>query len=306
MASTNQSPFYKKAEMDFLLAQTDEERIECLEIMIKECPKHKSSENMLKNLTNRYKKLKESQEKKKKIGKGGQSGIKKTDMQCLLLGIQNVGKSTIFNILTQNNPPSKVSPYPHTTTQPLIGNFDYEDVKIQIIDDAPIPYQNKSLVNSTDTLLIVFDDLNQIKKIGENTIKSNAKKIYIFNKIDKYSQDEIRKISANLKSKYRKLDIIFFSNQIKKNELDSLKKKIFETFSIIRIYTKEPNKEKSITPMILKKHSTIRDAAEKILKGSSVNIIYSKIWGPSSKFSGQFVGIRHELKDKDVVEFKFK
>ena len=101
MASTNQSPFYQKAEQEFHEATTDEERIACLEIMMKECPKHKSSENMRKNLTNRYKKLKENITKQKRSGKGGQAGIRKTDMQCVLAGFPNVGKSTIFKTLTK-------------------------------------------------------------------------------------------------------------------------------------------------------------------------------------------------------------
>ena len=60
MASTNQSPFYQKAEREFQEAITDSERISCLEIMIKECPKHKSSEKMLKNISNIIKPLQKS------------------------------------------------------------------------------------------------------------------------------------------------------------------------------------------------------------------------------------------------------
>ena len=56
MASTNQSPFYKKAEAKFLNAKTDEEKEGFLREMIKECPKHKSSEKMLANLKTRLKK----------------------------------------------------------------------------------------------------------------------------------------------------------------------------------------------------------------------------------------------------------
>ena len=66
MASTNQSPFYQKAEARFLSAKTTEEKLDALEEMIKECPKHKSSENMLANLKTRYKKLKSQLEKSKK------------------------------------------------------------------------------------------------------------------------------------------------------------------------------------------------------------------------------------------------
>jgi hypothetical protein len=259
---------------------------------------------MLRNLTTRYKKLKDSLYIKKKTNKGNQQGIKKSDMQCVLLGHPNTGKSTIFNILTEYNPISKVSQYPHTTLKPLIGTFNYEDVKIQIIDDSPIPNQDKSLINSTDTLLIVFDDIKQIDEIEKNIWKSKANKIYIFNKTDKYLQHDLRKIKATLKSKYRKINFILFSESSSKIEINKLKKMIFETFPVIRVYTKEPNKEKSEKPMILKKNSTIEVAAEKILKGLSKNIINAKIWGPSSKFSGQLVGIKHELKDRDIIEIR--
>ena len=69
MSSTNQSPFYKKAEAEFLGAKTDEERLSYLKEMIRECPKHKSSEKMLANLKTRMKKLKGQLAKAKKIRK---------------------------------------------------------------------------------------------------------------------------------------------------------------------------------------------------------------------------------------------
>jgi len=129
MASTNQSPFYQKAEQEYQEATSDEERLACLEIMMKEVPKHKSSENMRKNLTNRYKKLKTSLAKQKKSGKGNQVGIKKADMQCVLAGFPNTGKSTIFQTLTSQE--TKISPHPFTTYQPQLGTFHYKDARIQ-------------------------------------------------------------------------------------------------------------------------------------------------------------------------------
>jgi ribosome-interacting GTPase 1 len=200
MASTNQSPFYQRAEEDFQKATTDEERIQCLEIMIKECPKHKSSENMLKNLTTRLTKLKKGVDKRKKAGKGGKQGIKKADMQCVLCGVPNTGKSTIFNILTKKNPESKVSEHAFSTYQTILGNFKFEDAQIQIIDDAPFPGHDKSIINSTDTLLIVINDINQIKEVDKFIWKSEAKKIFIYNMSDKINEKEKRKIEAKIKS----------------------------------------------------------------------------------------------------------
>ena len=56
--------------------------------------------------------------------------------------------------------------------------------------------------------------------------------------------------------------------------------------------------------MILPIGSTAKDVAEKIIKGMSKKLKKTKIWGPSSKFPGQMVGLDHALKDKDTVEFQ--
>ena len=56
----------------------------------------------------------------------------------------------------------------------------------------------------------------------------------------------------------------------------------------------------------MKKNSTFREAVEKIMKGISKNIKRAKVWGPSSKFGGQIIGLDHVLKDKDIIEFQTK
>lgn len=304
MASTNQSPFYQKAEQEFQEATTDEERLACLEVMMKEVPKHKSSENMRKNLTNRYKKLKQNLSKQKKSGKSSQQGIKKADMQCILVGFPNTGKSTIFKTLTNLNP--KISSHGFTTSKPQLGTFNHEDAQIQIIDEPAFPNHDKSLTNSTDTLLLVIDKIDQIKDSEKFLYRAKGKITLIFNKEDLLSGKARRKLEATLKSKYKKFDFLFFSETPTEIEKKKLTKKIFETFPIIRVYTKEPKKETSTDPMILKENSTFKDAAEKILKGMSKKIKRAKIWGPSSKFGGQIIGLNHVLKDKDIIEFQTK
>ena len=302
MASTNQSPFYQKAEQEYLGAKSDGERLACLEIMMKEVPKHKSSENMRKNLTNRYKKLKASLERQKKSGKGKQTGIKKADMQCILTGFPNSGKSTLFNALTELN--AKTSSHPFTTYEPQLGTFKYQDAQIQIIDIPSFPNHDKSLINSTDTILLVTESLEQINQAEKFLQKTPAKIILIVNKV---KENEKRKTEATLKSKFKNYSYqIIDVKSLPKPELEQLKKKIFETFPVIRIYTKEPKKEQSKEPMILKKGSALKDAAEKIIKGLSKKITRARVWGPSSKFPGQVVGLEHELKDKDVVEFQVR
>ncbi|MBI2056663.1 TGS domain-containing protein, partial [Candidatus Pacearchaeota archaeon] len=114
---------------------------------------------------------------------------------------------------------------------------------------------------------------------------------------------EKRKLEATLKSKYKNYEFVFISC-LTSEGIKELKEKIFKSFNKIRIYTKEPGKQKSENPIILEPETTIKEVAEKILKGFSEKVKETKIWGPSSKFPGQKVGLKHKLKDLDVVEFK--
>jgi small GTP-binding protein len=305
MASTNQSPFYKKAEIDFLNAKSDEERLECLEIMIRECPKHKGAEKMLAGLRTRYKKISESLDKQKKSGKTKVQGIKKSDMQLVILGFPNTGKSSLFQVLTEQQ--ARISSTAYTTTEPQLGTTNYEDVKIQTIDNAPFPNENRSLVNSADVILLVLENLEQIKESEKYLTRARGKIIIIYNKVDLLSEKELRKLEATLSSKFKNhLTFLFSCENPNKETLEFLKKKIFSFFPIIRIYTKEPKKEASKEPMILKEGSTLKQVADKILKGMSETIKRARIWGPSSKFGGQTIGLDHVLKDKDIIEFQTK
>lgn len=302
MASTNQSPFYKKAEANFLSAQSDEEKIQALEEMIRECPKHKSSEKMLAQLKTRYKKFKEKIEKSKKSGKSGKSGIKKEDMQAVIIGETNTGKSRLLSELTNAHPKIGSEFKEYTTKTPIIGMMNYTGTNIQLIENPSIesPYYDKGLTNSADTILILITNLEQIKEIEKEIENAQGKKIIIFMNNNE-SKNQLRKISATLQSK--KYDFVIINLETKEG-IEELKSKIFESFSKIRIYTKEPGKEPDKEkPLILKPNSTIKDAAKRIIKNLK-NLKETKIWGPSSKFAGQITGLNHELKDLDIVEFK--
>jgi hypothetical protein len=304
MASTNQSPFYKKAEVNFLTAQTDEERLHWLEEMIRECPKHKSSEAMLANLKTRHIKLKEKIEKARKKKGGGHEGIKKADMQVTIIGLTNSGKSSLLSKITNAQPTiAQNNSKRFTTKYPEIGTMSYDNVKIQIIDEPAIEseYFDHGLIHTTDVILEVISDIEDLKKIEPVIEKINAKKIVVFNKIDLLDEQQKRKINATLSSK--KYHFVMIST-ITGEGIKELKNKIFNSFNICRIYLKEPYKEASKIPMILKPGSTILDVANKISKQMVPTISEIHIWGPSSKFPNQKVGLSHIIKDKDIIEFK--
>ena len=304
MASTNQSPFYKEAELKFLNAKTNGEKLVYLEEMIRECPKHKSSEKMLANLKTRYVKLKEKIESAKKIARGSKKqGIKKEDVQVVIVGKTHAGKSELLKILTNASPKISESKFEKfTTKKPIIGMMNYSGVSIQIIENPAIEseYYDKGLSNSADILLILFNNFDTLGFIEKNLSNAKGKKLYIFNSFNE-TENELRKISARLQSKKYNFVIV---NAKTGTGFEELKSKIFQNSRKIRVYTKQPGKEKSDKPVILDGNSSVRDIAEKILHGFSSQIKETKIWGPSSKFPGQKVGLNHELKDLDVVEFR--
>lgn len=302
MASTNQSPFYKQAEVKFLTAKTIEEKIMYLEEMIRECPKHKSSEKMLANLKTRLKKLLEQLEKSKKSGKSrSKKGIKKEEMQAVIVGFTKTGKSSLMHLLTNAKP--EIAQYSFTTKTPVVGIMDCQGTPIQLIEIPAIDseYYDKGIVNTADTILILINNLDQIKPIEEKLEKSIGEKLIVYNISSEF--ENIRKIESTLKTKKYNFVIINIKNKI---NLEELKEKIFRSFKKIRIYTKEPGKEKSKNPLIMPLNSSIKDIAEKILRHSINNLKETKIWGPSSKFPGQLVGLNHVLKDLDVVEFRIR
>ena len=295
---------YLKAEQEYQNASDDEARVLALEKMLRYMPSHKGAENLRKNIRTRYKKLKDGLIKKRKKSKSGKKSIKKAEMQVVLIGLTNSGKSSILKNLTNTNP--KIASHGFTTTEPELGTLNYQGCAIQIVDIPPIASENfdRGIINSADTLLIVVEKTHEIKPILDSTknINENAKRIIVFNKIDLYDEDTKRKISETLKSK--KYNFVLIST-ITNEGIEELKQKILDSFDIMRVYTKHPGKEKykDNIPVILTPNSTLEDVAEKILHGYSKKVKYAKIWGPSSKFPGQQVGLKHVIKDKDVVEF---
>jgi uncharacterized protein len=303
MASTNQSPEYQQAEKKFSLAQSDEERLVCLEEMMRTAPKHKSSDSMRANIRTRYNKLKEKLETKKKQKKsqGKQDSIKKEELQACLIGLTNSGKSSILASLTNAKP--EISGYGYTTKVPVIGTIDYSHVKIQLVDLPAVDFEtfDRGVANTADVLLIIINSIDDLSKISPFLERAHGEKLIVFNKIDLSNETERRKIEARLRS--NKLDFVLYSSITQENKKELLER-VFLKFHKIRIYTKQPHKPADIDPVIMPPGSSVKNVADKIFHGLASQVKEARVTGPSSKFPNQRVSLDHILKDKDIVEFK--
>src|SRR6186713_3329958 len=159
----NLTPQYHKAEQEFRRAQTPEDELRCLELMLREIPKHKGTDKLQAELKAKISKAKQEVEVAKKSAKKSYGGVKIPRQgagRVVLLGGPNAGKSQFLKSVTRATP--EVAPYPFTTREPQPGMMPWEDVMVQLIDTPPITADVLDpavlgLVRGSDLALLMFD-----------------------------------------------------------------------------------------------------------------------------------------------------
>jgi len=323
---TNLPPEYFRAEQAFREAESTSAKVTALEEMMSTIPKHKGTDKLRAELRRKISKLKEEQQKKKGAGKHeSEYHIEKEGAgRAVLIGFENVGKSSIVAALTHAAP--KISEAPFTTWQPIPGMMEIEDVQNQITNHPPLSTANSQpelfdLIRSSDLVLIVVDlqtiPFQQLEDslalLNEHKISPRQWKeksiderriefipvLIVVNKDDDDKFDEDFEVFKALTD--TELPLVPIS-VTKKRNFDNLKNRIFESLEVIRIYSKPPGKEPDLTkPFILKKGNTIEDLAGKVHHDFIHNLKTARVWG-KNVFDGQMVGKDHILYDKDIVE----
>ena len=263
---TNVTVEYVMAQKKFLAAKTREEKIKALEEMISTAPSHKGGENLRKELKQRLSKLRQ----KKEVSTSRKSFMipKKGDAQVCIIGLTQSGKSTLLTKITNARP--KISSHSYTTEKPQIGTCDYHGVKIQLIE-IPSTFQPvfMSISHGADALILTYDE-----------------------------KDDLRKVKDVLESfRIEKPFIVVAKN----DKPDEIKERLWNILGLIRIYCKEPGKKPEKKPMVVKKGSTVEDAARDLHHDFEKYFNFARVWG-STKYPGEKVGLDYELKDEDILE----
>ena len=262
---------YGKAEARYSNAKTREEKIAALEEMITACPKHKGVENHLAMLKSKLSKLKE--QTSQKVTRKAVTVPKEGEAQVCVLSLPNAGKSTLITKLTGAKP--RIADYEYTTTEPEVGMIEYDDVLIQIIE-IPSTWTPEllSIARQCDSIVLLIDTRRDY-----NTQK--------------------RALEDLLYNKLRRSEAVWALNV---EDIEGVKKKVWESLKRIRVYTKTPGKPKDIPAITFAHGATVRDVAERVHKAFVAHFKFARIYGPSAKFDGQQVGMDHVLYDGDVVE----
>jgi len=324
---TNLPPEYKKIEERYKAAETVEEQVELLEELISVVPKHKGTDHLRADLRRRLSKLKERGQQQKKTGKVTSAFLidKEGSGQIAVIGPANVGKSTLVAELTNATP--DVSEHPFTTWQPTPGMMDVFNVQVQLIDTPPVDREFIEpeffqLCRRADMILLVVDlegdaisQLEQtVKMLIENRIiplhlKEQYEEIgnkyipllVLGNKYDDETANENYQIfCALMEEEWPCIPI----SALTKRNIDKMKKYIFDTLGIVRVYSKTPGNEPDMSaPFVIERGATVEDFALKLHRDFYENLKSARVWG-SSDFDGQMVSRDYVLHDEDIVELK--
>jgi len=322
---TNLPPEYFAAEKEYKSAIELEDKISSLENLISTIPKHKGTDHLRADLRRRLSKLKDASLSIKKKGKHDSAWHidKEGAGRVAIIGAPNVGKSALITALTHATP--KVSEYPMTTWQPTPGMMPFEDIQIQLVDTPALSKEHSeselfNLIKISNLVLLLvdlqgypFEQFEEsLKLLEQNHIiplqrKENYKDepnisfvpfILVINKSDcENFKDDYNVFCELLEEKCSKIPV-----SASKDNLNNLKKIIYEKLEIMRIYSKKPGKPAEMDkPFVLKIGSSLEEFAVKVHKDFLQNFKTARIWG-KDVFDGQLVGRDHILYDGDVVE----
>ena len=324
----NLTPQYLQAEEDYRRAASPEDQLACLQVMLREIPKHKGTEKLQADLKRRI------SETKKELAADRRAGRRARGVRiprqgagtAILLGGPNAGKSRLLATLTHAAP--EVAAYPFTTHVPAPGMMPWEDIMIQLVDTPPItaehmdPY-TPGLIRSADLALLmvnlgsddgieqcqdVIDRLNQIKtRLGRESRVDDEdpglcyKQTFLVpNKID------LPAAAERLELLHELVPLDFREYVISAQEgtgLAELRRAIYDAIDVVRVYTKHPSaKEADLDrPFTVRRGSTLLELAGQVHKDYLEGLRFARVWG-DAVHAGTVVKGDYVLRDKDIVE----
>ncbi|NPA86026.1 MAG: TGS domain-containing protein [bacterium] len=289
---TNLPPEVRALEYQYLNAKTLDEKIKILEEIIAKTPKHKGTQKYLAQLKRRLKKLKEQQ--RSQIKRRSYIVIPKDlEFRICIFGAPYSGKTALLKALCGS--------YSQRWNF-VLGTLRLKDVPVQVVECPGYLAPEVCQVLAAADLILGVVDLTQPLDYQLELLKEAKSKfpatpfLLIASKADEPGTKKV--FEALVAQGYSPVPV-----SVKHIwSLEQLKDKMFEALGIVRIYTKEPGKEPSKRPLILKRGCTVKDVAEHIHKDFIKNFRYARVWGKSAKFPGQAVGLEHILEDGDIVE----
>lgn len=325
----NLTPQYHKAENEYRQASTPEEELRCLEIMLREIPKHKGTDKLQAELKAKISRARADAETAKKSG-GKRGSVIKIPRQgagrAVILGGPNAGKSQLLTKLTRATP--EVAPYPFTTREPQIGMMTWEDITIQLVDTPPITADLfdptvQSLIRGSDLAILMVDlgaddgieGLQAVLEKLSGTKTRLGKETYLDEEdigmsftqtllvLNKFDDPEAEDRLAMLRE-FCPTDFVEYRISAETGQgIEELRDAIYKALDVVRVYTKLPQKKEADfdKPFTVKRGGTLLDIAEMVHKDLAANFKYARVWG-TAVHDGSMMKGDYVVHDKDIVE----
>jgi len=150
-------------------AKNPRKKLQLLQEFLSLVPKHKGTAKLCVQVKKQMATLRREieEKKRKKAGKGGPKFFieKEGAAQVALVGLTNVGKSSLLEATT--NAKVEISPSPYTTKEPVPSMLAYEDVQFQIVEAPALMKgsadgkawgpQTIALARNADSLILMVD-----------------------------------------------------------------------------------------------------------------------------------------------------
>ncbi|MBI4303572.1 MAG: TGS domain-containing protein [Chloroflexi bacterium] len=320
----NLPPQYFEAEKNFRSAKTATEKIAWLEEMLAIMPHHKGTDHLRAELRRRIAKLSEETDRRGATQRTSMTIPREGAAQVAVIGPPNTGKSQLVALVTNATP--MVADYPFTTHTATPGMMEFENVKIQLVDTPALAPQTMAfwmpaLLRKADAFLIMIDlsadpvaqmeyVIAELEKMrigiidremtqGQFPLLHRKKALVVGNKIDLPGAQEN---FASLQSQYADHLPLVAISALKGTGIEEMKLKLYQTFDVIRVYTRVPGGKPDFTdPIVLPRGGTLEEAAAAVHKDFVAKLKYARVWG-SGKHDGIMVKRDYELQDGDVIE----
>ena len=166
---TNLPPNAKKKWAEVEATKNPREKLQRMQEFLSLVPKHKGTAKLCAQIKKQMATMRKEMEEKKrrKAGKGGPKFFieKEGAAQIALIGLTNVGKSSLLAAVT--NSKVEVSANPYTTREPIPGIMNYEDIQFQIVEAPALMegsangrawgLQTLALARNADALILMVD-----------------------------------------------------------------------------------------------------------------------------------------------------
>lgn len=171
---------------------------------------------------------------------------------------------------------SNLGDNPQDTVTRILGSYRIHNAEVLFREDCTI------------------DDLIDVIEGNRKYVKC----LYVYNKIDTLSIEEVDELA-------RKPDSVVISIYMNLN-LDFMLQKMWEYMGLIRIYTKRRGQSPDLNDPIvlsLERNGLSVEAATESISRELLDIFnFALVWGRSTKYNPQRVGLSHVLADEDVIQ----